>query len=139
MGPTMTRSEAKIARIIFYLAAIVCAIYGMLFLSVPEWQFELSQDPGAPGNPGWVRWSGASLVGIALAALLAADQPDRQRPLVVGLGFAYLLVAVALLYSIVSGEYRGVQWFVWLPIVINLGLFAAMVWLLIKTAARLRL
>jgi hypothetical protein len=139
MGATMTRSEAKIARIIFYLAAIVSVIYGMLFLSVPEWQFELSQDPGAPGNPGWVRWSGASLIGIALAALLAADQPDRQRPLVVGLGFAYLLVAVALLYSIVSGEYRGVRWFVGLPIVINLGLFAAMVWLLIKTAVRLRL
>jgi hypothetical protein len=139
MGATMTRSEVRIARIIFYLAAVVSVIYGMLFLSVPEWQFELSQDPGAPGNPGWVRWSGASLIGMALAALLAADQPDRQRPLVVGLGFAYLLVALALLYSIVAGEYRGVQWFVWLPIVINLSIFAAIVWLLIKTAPRLRL
>jgi hypothetical protein len=48
LGATMTQSEAKIARMIFYLAAVVSVSYGMLFLSVPEWQFELSQDPGAP-------------------------------------------------------------------------------------------
>ena len=130
----MTKSEAKTARIIFYVAAIVGAIYGLLFLSMPEWQLELSQDPGAPGNPGWVRWSGASLIGIALAAWLAATQPDRQRSLVVGLGLAYLLVALSLLYSIVSGEYQGAPWFIWLPILINSALTAAMIWLLTKQA-----
>ena len=99
---------------------------------MPETAFELSQDPGVPANPGWVRGSGAFLIGIALAAWLAAQEPDKQRTLVVGLGLAYLLVALSLLYSTISGEYRGAQWFIWLPILINVGLFAAMVWLLIR-------
>jgi hypothetical protein len=128
----MTQSEVTTARIIFYVAAIVGVIYGLLFLSMPERALELSHDPGVPANPGWVRWSGAVLIGIALAAWLAAQEPDKQRPLVVGLGLTYLLVALSLLYSTISGEYRGAQWFIWLPILINVGLFAAMVWLLIR-------
>jgi hypothetical protein len=128
----MTQSEMTIARMIFYVAAIVGGIYGLLFLSMPERALELSHDPGVPANPGWVRWSGGVLIGIALIAWLAAHQPDKQRPLVVGLALAYLLVALSLLYSTVSGEYRGAQWFIWLPIIINVGLFAAMLWLLIK-------
>jgi hypothetical protein len=132
VGSAMTQSEVTIARIIFYVAAIANVIYGLLFLSLPETAFELSQDPGVPANPGWVRGSGAFLIGIALGAWLAADEPDKQRPIVVGLGFAYLLVALSLLYSIISGEYRGAQWFIWLPVLINLGLFSAFVWLLIK-------
>jgi hypothetical protein len=99
---------------------------------MPERALELSHDPGVPPNPGWVRWSGGVLIGIALTAWLAAQQPDKQRPLVVGLALAYLLVALSLLYSTISGEYRGAQWFIWLPILINVGLFAAMVWLLIR-------
>ena len=128
----MTQSEVMTARIIFYVAAIANVTYGLLFLSMPARVFELSQDPGVPANPGWVRGSGAFLIGIALAAWLAAQEPDKQRTIVVGLGLAYLLVAVSLLYSTISGEYRGAQWFIWLPILINVGLFAAMVWLLIK-------
>ena len=132
VGLAMTQSEVTTARIIFYAAAIANVIYGLLFLSMPETAFELSQDPGVPANPGWVRGSGAFLIGIALAAWLAAQEPDKQRTLVVGLGLAYLLVALSLLYSIISGEYRGAQWFIWLPILINVGLFAGMVWLLIR-------
>ena len=128
----VTQSEMTTARMIFYVAAIVGGIYGLLFLSMPERALELSHDPGVPANPGWVRWSGGVLIGIALVAWLAAHQPDKQRPLVVGLALAYLLVALSLLYSTVSGEYRGAQWFIWLPILINVGLFAAMLWLLIK-------
>src|SRR5262245_42116636 len=128
----MTQSEVTIGRMIFYAAAIVGAIYGLLFLSMPEKVFELSRDPGVPVNAGWVRWSGGMLVGIALAAWLAAQKPDRQTPLVVGLALTYLLVGLSLLYSAISGEYRGAQWFIWLPILINAGLFAAMVWLLVR-------
>jgi hypothetical protein len=61
----------------------------------------------APKDAGWIRWSGAFLIGIALAAWLAATQPDRQRALVIGLALSYLLVALSLLYTTVSGEYQG--------------------------------
>jgi hypothetical protein len=128
----MTQSEVTIGRMIFYAAAIVAAIYGLLFLSMPEGIFKLSRDPGVPVDAGWVRWSGGVLLGIALAAWLAAQKPDKQTPLVVGLALTYVLVAVSLLYSTISGEYQGAQWFIWLPILLNAGLFAAMMWLLVR-------
>jgi len=130
----LTKSEARTSRIIFYAAVIVAVLYGLLFLSLPEWALELSQDLGAPKDAGWLRWSGAFLIGIALAAWLAATQPDRQRALVVGLALSYLLVALSLLYSTVAGEYQGAQWFIWVPILINLGLTVAMIWLITKQA-----
>jgi hypothetical protein len=51
----LTKSEARTSRIIFYAAAIVAVLYGLLFLSLPEWALELSQDPGAPKDAGWLR------------------------------------------------------------------------------------
>jgi hypothetical protein len=48
---------------------------------------------------------------------------------VVGFGTAFTLVALALLYSTVTGEYHGVQWFIWLSILINAALAAAKWWL----------
>ena len=130
----LTKSEARTSRLIFYAAAIVAVLYGLLFLSLPEWALQLSQDPGAPKDAGWLRWSGAFLIGIALAAWLAATQPDRQRALVVGLALSYLLVALSLLYSTISGEYQGAQWFIWVLILINLAFTVAMIWLITKQA-----
>jgi hypothetical protein len=45
----MTHSEVETSRAILYISVIVGAIYGLLFLLMPEWQLELSQDPGACG------------------------------------------------------------------------------------------
>jgi hypothetical protein len=50
------------------------------------------------------------------------------------LALSYLLVALSLLYSTVAGEYQGAQWFIWVPILINLGLTVAMIWLITKQA-----
>ena len=57
-----------------------------------------------PADPAWVRWSGGVLIGIAMAAWLAAQKPNKRMPLVVGLALTYLLVALSLLYSTISGE-----------------------------------
>ena len=59
----LTKSEARTSRIIFYAAAIVAVLYGLLFLSLPEWALELSQDPGAPKDAGWCVGAGRSLSG----------------------------------------------------------------------------
>jgi len=50
----LTKSEARTSRIIFY-AAVIVALYGLLFLSLPESALELSQDPSAPKDAGWLR------------------------------------------------------------------------------------
>jgi hypothetical protein len=69
------------------------------FISLPSrWRFSaqdfswvtftLSDDPGVPANPGWVRWAGRLLLGMAVAKWLAANNPESQRPLAVGFGQA---------------------------------------------------
>ena len=115
-------------RTIMRISAIIAFIYGLGFLLVPEFQFQLSQDPSAVG-PAWVRWAGGMLIGVALAEWLASADPAKQRPLVYGIGACYVLTTLALLYSALSGEYAGVTWFIWLPIVINAALSLAFCWL----------
>jgi hypothetical protein len=105
------------------------AIYGLGLLLFPQVMFNLTQDPGVPANPGWVRWGGGLLLGTAVAAWLAANNPESQRPLVVGLGTAFTLIALALLYSSLVGDYRGVQWLSWLQI-LGVGVLAAAMWCL---------
>lgn len=114
-------------RTIMRIAAIVSFIYGIGFLLFPELQFQMSQDPSAVG-PGWVRWAGGVLIGVAAAEWLASGGPTKQRPLVFGLGICYLLTALALLYSALSGEYQGVAWYIWVPIIINAAYVLAFGW-----------
>jgi hypothetical protein len=45
---------------------------------------------------------------------------------------AYTLSVLALLYSVVSGEYAGAAWFIWMPIVILAVLAPTMWWLAAK-------
>jgi cytochrome bd-type quinol oxidase subunit 2 len=127
-----TRSDPDAARIVFYVAAILMAIYGLGLLLFPHAMFTLSQDPGVPANPGWVRWAGGLLLGTAIAAWLAASNPESQRPLVVGLATAFTLIALALLYSTLVGDYRGSPLLSWLQILGNGALAAAMWWLSAK-------
>ena len=46
-----TRSDAETARTIFYVVAVLMAIYGLGLLFFPQAIFALSNDPGVPANP----------------------------------------------------------------------------------------
>ncbi len=128
-----TRSDSDAAGTIFYIAAILMAIYGLVFFLFPQVMFNISEDPGVPANPGWVRWAGGLLLGTAIAACLAASNPESQRPLVVGLATAFTLITLALLYSTLVGDYRGEPWLGWLQISGNGALAVAMWWLSVNT------
>jgi hypothetical protein len=128
-------SDLGTTRTIFYVLAILMAIYGVALLLFPQAIFALSNDPGVPANPGWVRWAGGFVLGTAVAAWLAASNPETQRPLTMGLATAFTLVTLALLYSNVAGDYRGAQLLSWLQIVGNGVLAAVMWWLTSKFAA----
>ena len=71
-----TRSDSDAARTIFYVAAILMAIFGAGLLLFPQVMFTLSDDPGVPANPGWVRWAGGLLLGMAVA--MASCQQSRE-------------------------------------------------------------
>jgi len=134
--PTTTRSYADTARTILYVVAILMAIYGLALLVFPQALFTLSDDPGVPANPGWVRWAGGFVLGTAVAAWLAASTPESQRPLMMGLAIAFTLVTLALLYSNLAGDYRGSQVLSWLQILGNAALAAAMWWLSSRPIAK---
>ena len=128
-------SDLGTTRTIFYVLAILMAIYGIALLLFPQAIFALSNDPGAPANPGWVRWAGGLVWGTAVAAWLAASNPESQHPLMMGLATAFTLVTLALLYSNLAGDYRGAQLLSWLQILGNGVLAAVMWWLTSKFAA----
>ena len=109
-------------------AAIIGVMYGLGFLVVPQFMLQLSEDPGVPINPGWVRWAGGFLLGIALGPWLASEGwVKEQQPFVAGLAAAFTLSGLALLYGVASGEYAGAAWFVWMPIVLP-AVLAALMW-----------
>ena len=130
----MAKSELKTdaANLALRAAAIVGVIYGIGFLLMPYSMFQLSGDPGAPTNSGWVRWAGGFVLGIAIGPWLASEGWVKEQPFIAGLAVAYTLSAIALLYSFVSGEYGGAAWFIWMPIVILAVLAPTMWWLAIK-------
>lgn len=128
----MTQSDLKSSSVVLTAEAIVALVYGALFLFVPRWLFALSQDPGVPGDPGWVRWAGGLLIGVGVAAWLATAKVETQRPLVVGLMVSTALIACSLLYSLFIGGYAGAQWFLWVPIAINACLAIAFAWVATK-------
>jgi hypothetical protein len=128
-------SDLGTTRTIFYVLAILMAIYGIALLLFPQAIFALSNDPGAPANPGWVRWAGGFVLGTAVAAWFAASNPESQHPLMMGLATAFTLVTLALLYSNLAGDYRGAQLLSWLQILGNGVLAAVMWWLTSKFAA----
>ncbi len=113
----------------FIVIAIIDFIYGLGFLLMPALQFQMSQDPGIPANPSWVRWAGGVLIGIAIACWLASSDPAKQRPLVVGFCVGHALTALALVYGVLSGEYQGVAWYIWSPVILTGGIAVALWWL----------
>jgi hypothetical protein len=113
-------------------AAVVGMMYGFGFLLIPHAMFQLSGDPGVPANPGWVRWAGAFVVGISIGPWLASEGWVKEQPFIAGLAAAFTLSGLALLYSVVSGEYGGAAWFIWMPIVVLAVLAPAMWWLATK-------
>jgi hypothetical protein len=130
----MAQTNASAATAILRIAAVVGILYGLGFLLLPTMLFGFSQDPGIPADPGWVRWAGGFIIGVAVAAWLASDHPETQRPIIVGLAIGYTLTALALLYSTFSGEYSGTTWWIWLGIVVTAALAAGMWWSSTKAA-----
>ena len=126
MAKTELKTDA--ANVALRAAAIVGVMYGFGFLLMPYEMFQLSGDPGAPPNPGWVRWAGGFVLGIAIGPWLASEGWVKEQPFIAGVAAAFTLSGLALLYSVVSGEYAGAAWFIWMPIVLLAVLAPAMWW-----------
>jgi hypothetical protein len=125
----MKQSDSDTASTILRVAAVLMGTYGLGLFVHPQALFTLSGDPGVPANPGWVRWAGGLLLGTAITSWLAASDPESQGPLAVGLAVSFTLIALALLYSTLVGDYRGSELLSWLQILGSAALAASLWWL----------
>jgi hypothetical protein len=98
---------------------------------MPYAMFQLSGDPGVPANPGWCAGLEA-LFSVLRSAHGSHPRWAKEEPFIAGVAAAFTLSGLALLYSVVSGEYAGAAWFIWMPIVLLAVLAPAMWWLAAK-------
>ena len=87
MAKTELKTEAT--NVALRAAAIVGVMYGFGFLLMPYAMFQLSGDLGVPANPGWVRWAGGFVLGIAVDPWLASEGWVKEQPFIAGVGSIY--------------------------------------------------
>jgi hypothetical protein len=105
-----TELKTDTATLALRAAAILGVLYGTGFFLMPSSMLQLSGDPGVPTNSGWVRWAGGFVLGIAIGPWLASEGWVKEQPFIAGLAAAFTLSGLALLYSVVTGEYAGAAW-----------------------------
>ena len=117
---------ASALKVVLLIFAVVCLVYGLGYLIVPGYLVEISG--GSPVSHGWIRWSGGTLLALAIGAFMAYRHPARQRILVTTITWGPLLVGLGLLYSWLTGESTSATWFIALPTVVSLGLALLLWW-----------
>ena len=104
---------------------VIGVIYGAVFLLFPAGYIAFSgADPIAYV---YLRWPGGALVAFGLGCILLSKNPARQGLFVTTVGMYSSLLGLALLYSLLAGEYTAHLRSVIIPIVINL-VAAAFIW-----------
>lgn len=110
---------------IFIGQIIVNLVYGVNNLILPELSLEMAQDPTG-SNPGYFRWSGGTLLGLAAGQIMVLRNVVGQGPMVTLAAVGNTFVCLALLYSWAT-EYQGVTWFIATSVVITF-VFAVLFW-----------
>jgi len=82
---------------------------------------------GDPISSGWLRWSGALLIGLAVGAYRAYKQHESQSLLVFTFALGTLFCGLAMLYSLLF-EMLSETWFTALPTILTL-VCSALLWL----------
>ena len=106
---------------------LIGVIYGAVFLLFPEGYLTFSGADPAPAYV-YLRWPGGTLVAFGLSCLLVSKNPARQGLFVTTAGMYSSLLGLALLYSLLAGEYTSHLRSMIIPIVINL-VAAAFIWI----------
>jgi len=105
--------------------AIVCLVYGIGFVLVPQVLVDLSG--GEAAASAWLRWPGAVLIALGIGAIMVNRNPTHQDPFVVTVALGTLLTGLTLLYALFF-ERAGEFWFTAVPMIINLVISALLWW-----------
>ncbi|MGB6033559.1 MAG: hypothetical protein WBH55_12060, partial [Bacteroidota bacterium] len=111
---------------VLLIFAIVSFVYGLGYLLIPGQFVDMSGS--APIDNGWIRWSGGTLVGLGIGAILVRKNPRGQAPFVTAITWGAFLTGLALLYTWLVGETPVATWYIAAPTVITLCLAVLLQW-----------
>ena len=120
------KNNTGFLKIVLIIYAIVCLVYGLGYLIVPDALVNMSG--GDPVFHGWLRWSGGILVALGIGSLLAAGKPGGQGIFVTTLALGGLLAGLALVSAWITTEEGANIWFTALPTIIVLALACLLWW-----------
>ncbi len=113
------------AVLVIYIIAHL--FYGISFLVVPGFIISISGSPD-PVGLSWIRWAGGPLIALAVGAIQVHRRPSGQGVFMTTATLSALMVGLGLLYSKMADHSTAATWFHLTPCVINLGLFALLLW-----------
>ena len=117
-------SNSTLLKTTLIIYAIVCFVYGLGYVFVPQTFVDLSG--GEPIPSAWLRWSGTILIALGIGAVIVSRKPEKQDPFIVTIALGALFTGIALLYALIF-ELSGEFWFTAVPMIITL-LLSALLW-----------
>ena len=119
-------NNSGLLKIVLIIYAVVCIIYGLGYLIVPDVLVDLSG--GEPVFHGWLRWAGGILVALGIGAILVYLKPKNQGIFVTTIALGCTLAGLALVWAWISIEEEANVWFTALPSIVILALAGLLWW-----------
>ena len=116
----------SILKIVLLIYAVVCLVYGLGYLIVPDSLVELSG--GAPVFHGWLRWSGGVIIALGIGAILTYLNPKGQGIFVTTIAIGTLLAGLAMIWTWINIEEGANVWFTAVPTIVLLALSGLLWW-----------
>ena len=97
---------SELLKVSLWLFAVISLGYGVIYLFFPE--VEIKATGAEPIPTGWIRWFGAILIPLGIAAIMILRNPSKQGVFISMLAFGNLLVGLTLFYTVLfEGEGIG--------------------------------
>lgn len=122
----MADNNLGILKAALVIASISCAVYGLFMFFLPGLMVKISSGPTL--EYAWVRWPASLLIALAVGFIRLSSNPVGHDIFIVTLILGSLLMAVALVISLLLGEFTGATWFIVLPIVLALVIGIVALW-----------
>ena len=131
MEPNKNSQLLKVSLLLF---AVVSLGYGVIYLFFPE--VEVKATGAEPIPVGWIRWFGAVLIPLGIAAIMIYRKPSKQGIFILMLAIGNLLVGLTLFYTVLfENEGIGDIWNTIIPAIVHIT-FSILFWIsLMKSKA----